>query len=150
MSNLVLIDKRVTDYTAIVDAVNISNDVHYIVFDIFDLGGGSDGSDGPFAAIQAKISELNIPAFHSVGLVQHRTNAPFYQMFGMNCALATIMDIETTDATLQTWQSVTDFITWLKTIFGIMNFDLMACALYSDVNWKYIIDTVSVQTGVKL
>ena len=55
MHNLVLIDKRVIDYAAIVDAVDVSNDVYYIVFDVFELGG--TGSDGPFAAMQAKISE---------------------------------------------------------------------------------------------
>ena len=155
MHNLVLIDKRVIDYAAIVDAVDVGNNVHYIVFDVFDIGsGGTGGGDtdvgGPFAAMQAKISELNIPAFHSVGLVQHNDNAPFYQMFGFTCPQATIMGVETSDASLQTWQSVTDFINWLKTHFGIVNFDLMACALYSNANWKYIIDTLSVQTGVEL
>jgi len=149
MNNLVLIDKRVIDYATIVNAVDVSNDAHYIVFDVFELGGGDDGAD-PFAAIHAKISELNIPAFSSIGLVQHNYNAPFYQMFGPACAQARIMGVETADPTLQTWQSVTDFITLLKTNYGIQNFDLMACALYSDANWKYVIDTLAVQTGVTI
>ena len=144
MNNLVLIDKRVTDYTTIVDAIDISNGAHYIVFDIFELGAD------PFAAIQTKIGELNIPAFNSIGLVQHNYNEPFYQMFGPACPRATIMGVETSDASLQTWQSVTDFITLLKTTYGIQHFDLMACALYSDANWKYVIDTLSVQTGVTI
>ena len=144
MNNLVLIDKRVTDYAAIVDAIDISNGAHYIVFDIFELGAD------PFAAIQTKISELNIPAFNSIGLVQHNYNEPFYQMFGPACSHARIMGVETSDASLQTWQSVTDFITLLKTTYGIQHFDLMACALYSDPNWKYVIDTLSVQTGVTI
>ena len=155
MSNLVLIDKRVTDYAAIVNAVDVSNDAHYIVFDVFELGGTGTGtgtgSDGPFAAIQAKISELNIPAFTSVGLVQHNNNAPFYQMFGPACdPPATIMGVETADPTLQTWSGVAGFITALKTNYGIQNFDLMACALYSDANWKYVIDALTVQTGVTI
>ncbi len=151
MHNLVLIDKRVTDYAAIVNAVDVSNDAHYIVFDVFELGGTGTGSDGPFAAIQAKISELNIPAFTSVGLVQHNNNAPFYQMFGPACdPPATIMGVETADPTLQTWSGVAGFITALKTNYGIQNFDMMACALYSDPNWKYIIDTLTVQTGVTI
>jgi len=144
MNNLVLIDKRVTDFASIVDAIDISNGAHYIVFDVFDNGGD------PFAAIQTKIGELNIPAFDSVGLVQHNYNAPFYQMFGPACPHARIMGVETSDASLQTWQSVTDFITLLKTTYGIHNFDLMACALYSNANWKYVIDTLSVQTGVTI
>ena len=118
MNNLVLIDKRVTDYAAIVDAIDISNGAHYIVFDVFELGAD------PFAAIQTKIGELNIPAFNSIGLVQHNYNEPFYQMFGPACPRATIMGVETSDASLQTWQSVTDFITLLKTTYGIQHFDL--------------------------
>jgi uncharacterized protein YjbI with pentapeptide repeats len=31
-----------------------------------------------------------------------------------------------------------------------MYFDMMACALYSDVNWKYIIDKLETQTGVTI
>jgi hypothetical protein len=149
MNNLVLIDKRVIDYATIVNAVDVSNDAHYIVFDVFELGGGDDGAD-PFAAIHAKISELNIPAFSSIGLVQHNYNAPFYQMFGPACAQARIMGVETADPTLQTWSGVAGFITALKTNYGIQNFDLMACALYSDANWKYVIDTLAVQTGVTI
>ena len=153
-SSLLLIDSRVSDYQEIVNATK--SDVRYIVFNPDESITGSN----PFESIQIKIADLGVSAYTSVGLVQHNMRFPLYSMFRNAAAAAvdaadavdaaTIIGVETTDPTLQTWAGVSGFITALKTTYGIQNFDMMACALYSDPNWKYVIDALTAQTGVTI
>jgi hypothetical protein len=96
-----------------------------------------------------KIAEFGVSSFTNIGIVQHNHNTPLHQFFGVNSSdLSTVAGVETSDPSLQTWAGFAGFITTLKTTYGVQNVDLMACALYSDVNWKYIIDTLATQTGV--
>ena len=151
---LLLIDSRVTDYQDIVNAMQ--SGVQHLVFNVED----TRNVQNPFEYIQTKIAELGVSAYTSVGLVQHNMRMPAYSMFGQGAydtttqapaaPDATIACVETNDPTLQTWSGVSGFISGLKTTFGIQNFDMMACALYSDANWKYVIDTLTVQTGVTI
>ena len=141
MPNLILVDKRIHHHEDIINAVNVANNVHCILFDGFNMS-----SDD----IRSKIQALNIPSFACVGLVQHNNNAPFYQMFGPNSQMSTVLDVESRDASLQSWSEPASFVGWLKTSFGVQYFDMMACAIYSNPDWKYVIDKLSGQTGVEL
>ena len=65
-----------------------------------------------------------------------------------------VAQVETLDPALESWAQFRDFIVWCKTECGAAHFDLMACALYSNPDWKYIIDTLAApapeQTGVDI
>jgi uncharacterized protein YjbI with pentapeptide repeats len=147
---LLLIDSRVTDYQDIINAKQTG--VQHLVFHVEDMNTEAN----PFEYIQTRITELGVSAYTNVGLIQHNMRLPVYSMFGSGSGSgsgsfdATIADVETADPTLQTWAGVSGFITHLKNTYGVQNFDMMACALYSDPNWKYIIDTLAAQTGVTI
>ena len=149
---LLLIDSRVTDYQDIINAKQTG--VQHIVFHVEDIFHVEDMNTeaNPFEYIQTRISELGVSAYTNVGLIQHNMRLPVYSMFGSGSGSgsfdATIADVETVDPTLQTWAGVSGFITHLKNTYGVQNFDMMACALYSNLDWKYVIDTLAVQTGV--
>jgi hypothetical protein len=71
-------------------------------------------------------------------------------MFSMlaSADVAPVLSVESQDPELDHWTQFRDFIGWCKTEMNTAHFDMMACALYSDTNWKYVIDTLTTQTGV--
>ena len=150
VSAVLLVDQRIEGYETIVSAVK--SDVRCIVFDTNQITETcSQQSITSFQYILNKITELGVSTFANIGIVQHNSKGSYHQFFGVNPAeLLTVDGVETADPSLQTWANVANFITTLKSTYGIQNVDLMACALYSDPNWKYIIDTLSAQTSVEV
>jgi hypothetical protein len=128
--------------------------VRAIVFDVADIdaqGAASSSSPSSFQYILNEIAALGATSFSNIGIVQHNTGAPFHRFFAESQGeVSTIAGVETADPTLQTWAGFAAFVTTLKTTYGVQNVDLMACALYSDPNWKYVIDTLATQTGVTI
>jgi hypothetical protein len=63
-----------------------------------------------------------------------------------------ILGVTDRDPELATHSPLRDLITWCNTTpeINAAYFDMMACALYSNPDWKYIIDTLSAQTGVTI
>ena len=148
VSAVLLVDRRIQGYETIVSAVK--PDVRCIVFDANQVGEiCSQQSITSFQYILNKITELGITTFSNIGIVQHNFKQPFHQFFGSNSSeYSTVASVESSDPSLQTWAGVASFITTLKSTYGVQNVDLMACALYSNPDWKYIIDHLSSQTGV--
>ena len=155
ISSVVLVDKRIQDYETIVSAVK-ADGVRAIVFDVAEIdahcaaaAAAGEGSSSSFQYILNEIAALGATSFSNIGVVQHNTGAPFHLFFAMTHGEnSTVAGVEAADPTLQTWAGFAAFVTTLKNTYGVQNVDLMACALYSDPNWKYIIDTLAVQTGV--
>ena len=143
VSAVLLVDQRIQNYETIVSAVK--DDVRCIVFDVEDKTYPS-----MVEYIKAKISELNVASFDTIGLAQYNEHQSFYQMFGPSSPSATIDNVMIFDPTLQTWSYITDLFIWLKTTYAIKHFDMLACALYIDTNWKYIIDNLSTISGVEV
>jgi len=85
----------------------------------------------------------------SVGLLQHNYKVPMFSMLA-SAELAPVLSVVTQDPELARWAQFRDFITWCKTApeIGAAHFDIMACALYSDPDWKHVIDTLTAQTGI--
>ena len=143
--NIILVDKRVQDYETIVAAIDTDLAIG-VVFDYFE---------DTFEAVKARIDVLALTNANtggpgiSVGLLQHNYRSP---MFGMvaSADLAPVANIAAHDPDLMLWAEFRDFIIWCKTERGAAHFDLMACALYSDNDWKYVIDTLTLQTGVTI
>ena len=143
VSAVLLVDQRIQNYETIVSAVK--DDVRCIVFDVEDKTYPS-----MVEYIKAKISELNVASFDTIGLAQYNEHQSFYQMFGPSSPSATIDNVMIFDPTLQTWSYITDLFIWLKTTYAVKHFDMLACALYIDTNWKYIIDNLSTISGVEV
>jgi alpha-tubulin suppressor-like RCC1 family protein len=136
--NILLIDKRVQDYEAIVAAIDPALAVG-VVFDYFE---------DTFDTVKARIGALGTNTSGvSVGLIQHKYRTPMFSMLA-SAEVAPVLSVAAQDPELARWTQFRDFITWCKTEHGAAHFDMMACALYSDPNWKYVIDTLTAQTGV--
>ena len=150
VSAVLLVDQRIQGYETIVSAVK--SDVRCIVFDTNQVSEAcSQQSITSFQYILNKIADLGVSSFANIGIVQHNSKEAYYQFFGVNPAeLSTVAGVETADPSLQTWANVANFITTLKSTYGIQNVDLMACALYSNPDWKYIIDILATQTAVEI
>ncbi|NBP65002.1 MAG: DUF4347 domain-containing protein, partial [Bacteroidetes bacterium] len=143
---LLLIDSRVSNYQDIINAKQAG--VYHIIFDAPSRP--TTHSKKLIKEVEAKIAELGVPAFTSIGLVQHNDEKPVYEIFGRTSDIIKprIRAVERTDPDFQSWNSVALFITMLRQNYGIEYFDMMACALYSNPDWKYIIDKLTALTGV--
>ena len=139
--NILLIDKRVSRYEDIVAAIDPVVAVG-VVFDYFE---------DTFDTVKARMRALGLTTANSVGLIQHNYKAPMFSMLA-SAELAPVAQVATQDPDLERWAQFRDFIRWCKTEFNTAHFDMMACALYSDPDWKYVIDTFSLpsQTGVEI
>ena len=142
---LLLIDSRVANYQDIINAKQPG--VHHIVFDV---SAHRTYAKILFKSVEDKIAELGVSAFTSIGLVQHNEASPIYEMFGplANHIKPIVTSVSSADPDLQSWNSISIFITMLHLTYGIQYFDMMACALYSNPDWKHIIDQLTVKTGV--
>jgi hypothetical protein len=139
--NILLIDKRVQDYETIVAAIDPALAVG-IVFDYYE---------DTFDAVKARIGALGLTNGTnqiSVGLIQHNYNAPMFTMLA-SADVSPVEQVATQDPGLERWTQFREFIAWCKSEFNAAHFDTMACAIYSDPDWKYVIDTLTAQTGVE-
>ena len=144
---LLLIDSRVSNYQLIINAKQPG--VYHIVFDVSEQ---ATYSAILIKNIEEKIAELGVRAFTAIGLVQHNDGRPIYEMFGPTADYIKpkIHDIQNADPEIHTWNRISLFITMLRLKYGIQNFDMMACALYSNPDWKYVIDKLTSKTGVTI
>jgi uncharacterized protein YjbI with pentapeptide repeats len=87
--------------------------------------------------------------FDVIGIIQHANATKLgYKLFDNQPLYAEIDNVSTSDSQLNSWVAFSAFIQVLKTKFNLTTLDLMACALYSNPDWKYIIDTLSVQQNI--
>jgi hypothetical protein len=149
--NILLIDKRVESYDTIVSATNPSLCIP-ILFDYYQ----DTIEDIKNRIIEnVEISQTgrnNKFSFKSIGIVQHNMRSPNYIFVNKqhNENTCILFDISNADPQLHTWAPLRDFILWCKTEYSIQYFDMMACALYADPNWKYVIDNLEIITNVNI
>ena len=152
LKNILLIDKRVQDYETIVGATDPELCIP-ILFDYY-----TDTIDDIKARISAACESEVSPTptdddatQRCIGLLQHNYNRPFYNLVSAHTG-SVILGVTNNDPELTSWSPLRDLITWCNTTPGIQTgyFDMMACALYSNVDWKYIIETLTTQTDVTI
>ena len=141
--NIIIIDKRVQDYEIVVNSIN----PEICIPVLFDYR--NDTIDDIKTKIDEAVSILVPGEFLCIGLLQHNYNRPIFKMIA-SADSAPVSQIASYDPELVHWTQFREFILWCKTEYNILYFDLMACALYSDNDWKYIIDTLTLQTGVTI
>ena len=146
--NILLIDTRVSHSEAIVASIDpalslgITFDYYTDTFDTL--------KERIVLAIREHSGDANATLANSVGLVQHNYIMSTFKFVDAQTTSSIIEQVETQDKELTTWAPLKEFISWCKTELSTAHFDMMACALYSNPDWKYAIDTLSVQTGVEI
>jgi uncharacterized protein YjbI with pentapeptide repeats len=92
-----------------------------------------------------EISDVDVPLLATVGIMQHSEPA-MYQFKLVNTlpddVFGILANVETRDPDLKSWSFFIDFIRALYITYHTTVIDLMACALYSNPNWKYVIDNL--------
>ena len=121
-----------------------------------------------FYDLGIEVGEINTTSsvFENIGIIQH---AGFiqqgYKLIDAEEHFGCIENVETRDPECASW---TGFITFIKSIFDFATaattpaltetetrtytrtLDLMACALYSDPNWRYIIDQLADENQITI
>ena len=152
--NIILIDERVQDYETIVAAVDTVLCIP-VLFDYYNDTLDSIKARIAGAAGHGCVANDTLPPSPSppspsrcVGLLQHNYNHPFYNLVATDTESSVITNVAERDPELATWAPLRDLIAWCATTpeIGGEYFDMMACALYSNPDWKYIIDTLTTQT----
>ena len=142
MKNLLLIDNYVDNYIKIVNSIDISF-VDVIIFDNQDT----------YLTIIEKIRKLPSSSptesqkYNAIGILQHYYDLPLYQLTHQE-KLSTVANIAVLEPELSSWAEYINFIKTLQTEFSVTYLDLLACSLYSNPNWKYIIDTIETTTQI--
>ena len=136
---LLIIDNAVSDISGITSSLTPNTD--YWVF-----GFMSDTT----AELKSILSEAAASGvvYDSIGVAQHNMKLYNYQlthdMWG-----GTLVDVSNSDPDLKTWSDMTNLLVFLKGL-GTSNFDLLACDLWADENWQYVIEHLEAKTGVHI
>jgi uncharacterized protein YjbI with pentapeptide repeats len=149
LKNILLIDKRVQDYETIVNATDASLCIP-VLFDYYtDIVDDIKARISAACESDAPSTSIEDGAHRCIGLIQHNYNHPFYSLVSTDTG-SVVLGVADRDPDLETWSPLRDLITWCSTTPGIQSeyFDMMACALYANKDWKYIIDALTAQTGV--
>jgi len=98
-----------------------------------------------------------ILAFENIGIIQHAGFSDRgYKLVDAEEHFACIENVEERDPVLSSWSG---FITFIKSLFYLSptpapndthTLDLMACALYSDLNWRFIIDRLADENQITI
>jgi hypothetical protein len=133
MTNLILIDSRILGKDDIISSLTL--DTESMVFDIWA---------DTFESIQRRIQK----PYASVAIAQHNYASPTY---AMTCSMepAFLEDIINTDPELTTWSKFIEFLQWLKNN-GATNVDLLACNLWANSNWVFVIEQMRSRLGLTI
>jgi hypothetical protein len=151
---VLLIDKRLANYDEIIASANAVTAC--VVFD-YDLDTfdtlktrGIDRITSENRVVCTWIAidavEPEVREYRNIGLMQHNTNRAQYFVTASEpgCQLDNVAE---SDPSLTTWANYIDFINKCVRDYGLQTYDMMACALYSDANWKYVIDEMAARCG---
>ena len=156
--NILLIDKRVQNYEYIINSIDTSLCI-LVLFDYY-----TDTIDDIKRFISVEVATLAATdlVISAVGLVQHNYHLPYFNLVSNQYSTtehgittneiqnSVIAGVETRDPTLNTWSAIKEFIAFIKNEYQVKYFDMMACALYSNIDWMYIIDNLSITTNVEI
>jgi hypothetical protein len=168
--NILLIDSRISDIETILQSLNAETVGLVFQYDSDTYGSITATIKSKLLQLQDAVSTLTTiePAsettpqtqtqtpqstvsarVQAVGILQHNYKTPIYQ-FVASEPESTLEEVVAADPQLETWTPFFDFVAGLVNHYGVTALDLMACALYSDANWKYVIDTLSTGLGITI
>jgi len=135
INNLLLIDNRIPDIEIIINSLN--NNTDYIIFNF------NDSIEGIKNSIIYKMKNYN-----SIGLLQHNYNYDNFYIVSSDSAI--IKNVETVDKSLTSWNNIKEFLLYLKQNHNYEYFDFIACSIYSNSDWKYIIDKLEIDLNINI
>lgn len=131
-SNLLLLDTRLQDLDSIESSLTPGTE-----FAEFDF------HNETFDSLKLKVTK----PYSSVAIAQHNFSKPYCKIID-NMRMATILDVENGDPTLESWSDFVEFLMWLKVERGVTTVDFLACNLWASADWKYVINTLKSKTGL--
>ena len=140
--NLLLIDSRIQDVEKLLQSLNA--ETIGLVFQ-YDTDTYASITAAVSLAVETKTDPQNPQTpirLQAVGILQHNYGTQIYR-FVASEQECTLEDVVAADPQLETWKPFSDFVSGLITQYGVTALDFMACALYSNTNWKYVIDTLA-------
>jgi hypothetical protein len=123
--NLLLIDTRIPDIESIRNS--LTGNTHCIVF---------NHEIDTLETIKSQIMET----YENVGIIQHNYDVSTFQLL-KSSGQSTLDNVSTVDPTLTTWREYIELFEWF-TANGTEHIDLFACNVWSDTNWRYVIETI--------
>lgn len=145
MSRLLLIDSRLSDIDAILTA--LTPNTEYIVFDY---------NADTFETLKTKISN-GLTQYTHIAIAQHKYGISTYSLVasmppallydGVDSMSVSVSDVE---PNIGSWQPFVDFVLWMKQTVGLQYLDFLACNIWSDPNWVFVIQTLKRKCGVQM
>lgn len=87
-------------------------------------------------------SQLNGVALRNIAIFQdNNSTKKHYSMLAEE--ESRVKYVEASDPSLNTWSKFQDFVQFLDAELNIEHLDLLMCKIYSNSNWKYVIDKIS-------
>lgn len=140
MQNLVLIDSRVGESETIIAAL-LPNTRH-VLFDY---------KTDTIPVLKDRISEAVASyggGISCIAVLQHYFEFPEWSIVA-HAADGRVYDIEKMDPALESWAEFKSFVQYLHATYGTAHIDLLGCSIYSNPNWKYIIDTLNTDPALQ-
>jgi alpha-tubulin suppressor-like RCC1 family protein len=135
MNHLLLIDSRVNDIHVVTQSLLPNVDSVLVNF-----------QEDTLLTITSKIQQKQ---YNSVGIFQENYYAPTYQ-FVAAFENSTLENVEVQDPELNTWKDFIGLLTYFKENLECNNVDLMGCCIFSDNNWKYVLDQLNRKVGITI
>lgn len=132
--NLLLVDSRVPDMASIANSVSINT--KFVLFNF---------ENGTLDDLKGAIGD---ECFSNVGILQHNYNKSSYHFIsGMNGFLDNIRNV---DKELTSWSPFKEFLHFLVSEKNTKSLDLISCNIFSNFNWRYVIETLQVECNIKI
>jgi hypothetical protein len=137
-TRLVLIDSRVNDLDTVVRSLLADTKYVVVEFEIDTL-----------ETIQAKIDLLGPLSFESVAIFQENYEMATYQ-FVQSFGQAVLENVAEVDGQLASWAQFSGLLSYFKNSLKALNIDLLGCNIYSNQNWRFVIDKLSTDLGISI
>ena len=146
--NLLLVDSRIPDVENLLQSLNAETIGIIFQYETDVYNSITDSIKNRLLELETETPETPIHV-QAVGILQHNYKTTLYR-FVASEPDSTLDNVVEADPQLETWKPFSDFIRGLISQYGITTLDLMACALYSDANWKYVIDTLATDLQIDI
>ena len=118
------IQNSLTPNTVLIPFNKKDNSTHEIILKLRDL------------SEESSVSIDNISIFQD-----YNEHENFYSMFD-SAELFQLDNVKELDPQLDTWEPFKQFLGFLDQEIHVQNIDLLMCKIYSDENWRYVIDNL--------
>jgi len=131
--NLLLINNNISQIDILINSLN--SNTEYIIYNHSD-------------SIDLILSKINpTKNYNNFGIINHYIqNYPYFDFY----PYPLINNISSLDPNLESWNNIKRLFLHLKNNHNTIYFDLLACSLYSNPNWKYIIDKLEFDLNINI